>query len=565
MANDNLKKPVNDNKVPLTDEEKDKRKKIIILIGLIVVVLAILIGTAYYFSNSEKDRDSDDGKKNPGNIVKPVEKDDDEDKPEPVVNNNTNNVIVYRPVQRPVPVEPTVPENPTTITGSEEDSSVNVEFDSETRTINISGTSKYVAKVNENFGDGFNNIVQVKIVLNSKYEYADLEKMNFTVTTDVNNGKNNYFLDIVQEDENGNLYFYWLQAVGKEFTLLPKLTIDYGDGNVEEYTMDLSNLAVQTPLEEDEALSKALVQLPEGDKLAIGGAELDLNYKMTVLEDLILKEESDNTTLIAEDTTQPDNQVDPDNNPTEDATDKDKQYVLKFTEVTTAYDKDTALKLGYDGHEYIVAIRLYAPENFVVNDDNVNKVMFDKSHLKEGEKKVYEVNGNYQVTSDKSTFKLYLDSVKNRYFIIVTMAVDAEYIGDPYVSIDWDGDGNEHGTLTYIFDFSEFDYVESKVPETPTDPSVPPVDTGETTEDIDNDQSNTLASSNQESSIVSDGDITDDTLTEDEEDTDDALDNDTSDIQENTEDSDTTSDEEIQDVQDLETIEVNEINDLDTL
>jgi len=192
VANDNLKKPESDSKVPLTEEAKDKRNKIIILVVLIIIVLAILIGTAYYFSSREKEEDKPI-KDNPGNVVKPDIKDNDKD-PEPVVNNNssnTNNVIVYRPVQKPVQQEPSVQEKPTTVVGNEEDPLISVDFDEETKTINLSGASRYVAKVDERFGDEFRNIVKVKIALNTKYKYEDLEKMKFTIETTVQNGKKN--------------------------------------------------------------------------------------------------------------------------------------------------------------------------------------------------------------------------------------------------------------------------------------------------------------------------------------------------------------------------------------
>lgn len=525
MANDNLKKPESDSKVPLTQEEKDKRKKIIILIGLIILVLAILIGTAYYFSSKEKD--NDDGKdKNPGNVVKPIEKDDDTKKPEPVVDNNTNNVIVYRPVKRPEPVIPPVQETPTTITGSEEDSLISIDFDEETNTINVSGTSKYVAKVNENFGSGFNNIVQVKITLNSKYKREDIK--DITVTTDVTNGKKNYFLDDVQEDEDGNLYFYWLQAVGKTLDLMPKLTINYGDGMLEEYVMDLSNISIQTPLENGADLAQALVST-DGNKVVVGGIELNLDYKLTILEEVPVKtdeETKDDGTSLAsaeiqdenQSTQNPANVTDPSNldstNPSDEvkeATDKD--YILKVTGIDEldAYTEEAAIKLGFKGYKYIIAVKLYAPEGFKNTQENISKIVFEKSHVDE------EGTTLENITSSQSTLKLLKEG--DRYYIIVMMAVDGVYPGNnPYVSIDWDGDGNEHGTSRYIFDFSEFNYVDPEVPETPTNPENPPIQT-EGDGNSGTQDSEDLDTSNQSGSVSGNGDVTndDETLNEDEE------------------------------------------------
>lgn len=523
MANDNLKKPESDSKVPLTQEEKDKRKKIIILIGLIVLVLAILIGTSYYFSSKEKD--NDDGKdKNPGNVVKPIEKDDDTKKPEPVVdNNNTNNVIVYRPVKRPEPVIPPVQEIPTTITGSEEDSSISVDFDEETNTINVSGTSKYVAKVNENFGSGFNNIVQVKITLNSKYKREDVK--DITVTTDVTNGKKNYFLDDVQEDENGNLYFYWLQAVGKTLDLMPKLTINYGDGTLEEYVMDLSNISIQTPLENGSDLAQALVST-DGNKVVVGGIELNLDYKLTILEEVSVKTDEatkdDETVMMANDvqdenqsTQNPDDVTDPNpdlTNPSDEvkeATDKD--YILKVTGIDeeNAYTEEAAIKLGFKGYKYIIAVKLYAPEGFEDTSENISKIVFEKSAVDE------EGTTVENITSSQSTLKLLKEG--DRYYIIVMMAVDGVYPGNnPYVSIDWDGDGNEHGTSRYIFDFSEFNYVDPEVPETPTNPENPPIKT-EGDENPGTQGSENLGTSSQSGNVSGNGDVTGDDETLDEE------------------------------------------------
>jgi len=566
VANDNLKKPESDSKVPLTEEAKDKRNKIIILVVLIIIVLAILIGTAYYFSSRDKEEDKPI-KNNPGNIVKPDIKDNDKD-PEPVVNNNNNNnnnVIVYRPVQRPV--TPSEPVKPTTITGSEDDASISVEFDEETKTINISGVSKYVAKVNDNFGDGFNNIVQVKIALNTKYKYADLEKMNFIVTTEVNNGKKNYFLDSVQEDENGNLYFYWLQAVGKGLDLTPQLTINYGDGNIEVYTMDLSNISIQTPLENGEDLAQVLVTT-ESNKVMVGGVELNLDYKLTILEEVSVKDDEkdsnddsqkvDGSQSLSE--TQPDNTDTTTSNGTDVETKpEDKNYILKITGIdeTNAYSEDAAISLGFKGYKYIIAVKLYAPEDFVNTVDNVNKVKltFDKSRV-DGESNVTDV------TMSSNTFALLseLDSNnKTRYYIIVTMAVDGVYPGNnPYVSIDWDGDGNEHGTSRYIFDFSEFDYVEdtkddvdSEGSETPKDPATPPIVASDG-EDEDKDNTSNLDSSDQSSVVVGDGDVTDENATVEEEDETLSIEN-TNDNQENTDNEeddalseDTTPSEEIE-------------------
>ena len=517
MANENLKKPGNDSKVPDTLEDQEKKKKIIILVGLIIVVLAILIGTAYYFSNSGNDDDSDNDGKNPGNIVKPSVDEDDDKNPEPVDNDTTNNVIVYRPAEKPEPIIPPVPETPTTITGSEEDSLISVDFDEETRTINLSGTSKYVAKVNDNFGSGFNNIVQVKISLNTKYKYDDLENMDFTVTTDVNNGKKNYFLDTVQEDENGNLYFFWLQAVGKGLDLNPKLTINYGDGNIEEYTMDLSSINIQTPLEKGEDLAQSLVST-QGNQIVVGGVELNLDYELTILEEVPVKDEensNDGTTVIAADdqtTTNPDSTVDS-SNPSEPVVPEDKNYILKVTgmDEKNVYTPESAIKLGFEGYKYVIALKFYAPEDFTNTPDEIAKIKFEKSYVS-GEGKVEDV------TQSNSTLKIHseLDSKgTTRYYIIVLMAVDGVYPGNnPYVSIDWDGDGNEHGTSRYIFDFSEFNYVDPEVSETPKDPVVPPVDTNT---DENKDNQNTLDSSNQNDSVVSDGDVADATLDDEEE------------------------------------------------
>lgn len=515
VANDNLKKPNNDNKVPEIQEEEDKRKKIIILVILIVVVLVILIGTAYYFSNSGKDKEDKDKGKNPGNVVKP-EQPEKEDKPiEPVVDNNTSNVIVYRPVKRPVIQEPTVQEVPTTVTGSEDDSSVIIDFDEETKTINVSGTSKYVAKVNENFGEGFNNIVQVKISLNTKYKKSDLENMDFTITTDVENGKKNYFLDKVQEDENGNLYFYWLQAVGRDFDVEPKLTINYGDGCTEEYTMDLSNLAVQTPSETGAELAKALVSTQENG-VVVGGKTFDLNYELTVLEEVLLKDvqkDENDTPIVASETDVDNNGSDSINSDVTSSSDTntsenlaDKKYILKVTGIDKedAYTEDAAINLGFKGYKYIIAVKLYAPVGFENNPDSISKIVFDKSRV-DGESKVTDVTmGN----SDNYPLVLHEDKENRRYYIVVTMAVDGVYPGNnPYVSINWDSSNAEQGTLTYIFDFSEFDYVEPKVSETPED-TIPPVDGGEVKQGEQGTEENLDALEIDDSEEFSDGDVT---------------------------------------------------------
>ncbi len=558
MANDNLKKPESDSKVPLTEEEKDKRKKIIILVILILLVLAILIGTAYYFSSREKEEDKPI-KDNPGNVVKPDIKDNDKD-PEPVVNNNssnTNNVIVYRPVQKPVQQEPSVQEKPTTVVGNEEDPLISVDFDEETKTINLSGASRYVAKVDERFGDEFRNIVKVKIALNTKYKYEDLEKMKFTIETTVQNGKKNYFLEEVQEDENGNLYFYWLQAVGKGLNQNPKLKINYGDGNVEEYTMDLSDLSIHVPVENGEELASALIS--EKGSVVIGGVELNLDYKLTVLEEVPVNDENtdDNGTSLAADT------ENGNTTPNVDTTNKpvDKTYALKITGIDETkennfYSPDAAIKLGYEGYKYIVAIKLYAPEDLNFTPDSVNKVKssFYKSFAEN------ELDATDRVTG-KNNFALLKEEVngKTRYYIIVTMAVDGVYPdNNPYVSIDWDGDGNEHGTSRYIFDFSEFDYIEepkddvdSEVPETPKDPVDSSVVTGGNESMDDTQNTGNLNSSNQNNDMVSDGDIADDTIVNDEE-KELPVDENTNNDQENTDNDDEASSEDTTPSEDIE-------------
>ena len=188
--------------------------------------------------------------------------------------------------------------------------------------------------------------------------------------------------------------------------------------------------------------------------------------------------------------------------------------------------------------------------------DSVNKVKssFYKSFAEN------ELDATDRVTG-KNNFALLKEEVngKTRYYIIVTMAVDGVYPdNNPYVSIDWDGDGNEHGTSRYIFDFSEFDYIEepkddvdSEVPETPKDPVDSSVVTGGNESMDDTQNTGNLNSSNQNNDMVSDGDIADDTIVNDEE-KELPVDENTNNNQENTDNDDEASSEDTTPSEDIE-------------
>ncbi len=479
MAKGNdFKKPVN-NQETIIDEDEKNKKLIIIVCLSIMVVLGLIIASITYFNNREIE---DDKKNNKGNKPTEVIKKPDVEKPvvdeKPVVNDTTNN---YVKPSYPIAVIPPVEEEPeeevvAPVESETDDYTVTID---ENNVVKLTGFSRYVAKVDPTLGN-YTNFIRVKLNLDRKYKIDDLDKL--TITTKTITGFNNYGVEIIastpEEIAAGNLYFYWTQAVGDGMPENPTILIDYGDGNSVTYTLDISELVIETPMTKAEA--DELVKVPTKDE-AIGGQ--DRTYEILVLEPKPSDEinfgngtvttstndeevNNDEANVLADPTTPSEgdnsNQVAP----------EDKNYTLKFTGTANYYDKDVVagLDLGLEDFNYILSVKVLAPTD--ITDDEIKN--FGLTVTKQ-DGTIQDLTGAENVVKTYST---------GRKFIYLYYAIDDDINARPVFTIDWDGEGTKYGKITYTFDFSELE----KAPETEnpdntgtTDPSTPGTpDSGDT-------------------------------------------------------------------------------------
>ncbi len=528
----NFKKPVNNEENIIDEEEKNKRLIIIVCLSIVVVIGLIIASICYFNSNTIEDDDkknNNDDKKQEEVIKDPVVEEKpvvEEHKPEIIVDNvkdvnsNDNEQIADNTSNNGEDnKEPEEEVKPTPNIASE-NLDYQVTVDESGYVAKLTGKSKFYAKVNEAFGEGYNNIIKVKVTLNKDYKLEDLTD-KLTISTRTINGWNNYDVNVLdstdEEKEAGNLYFYWMQAVGKGMTKEPTLIIDYGNGFKEEYTMDLSKLVVEA-LEED--TEKTLVALndenTQDEKIVIGGQEI--KYQMYVLEDKTMEEiweetqENSDTVVASEEAS--DNQTQDgttpgtDENGTPDLEEKpdapiepvvkpeNKDYTLKFAGIANYYKDGVQVSGTTIDSNYVLSVKLIAPTETLKNpvsgetlkdsDGKELKQVIDYSNMvltitnQEGVtiKYVLSADGKSLVEKEDPTKALTTVEVKNGY-INFYQVIDEEMAVNPIITVDWDGeDGNAYGESTYKFDISEL-----VLEEDPTIP-VPGEDDGKDNENV---------------------------------------------------------------------------------
>lgn len=492
MAKGNdFKKPVNNQEIIIDEEDKNKRLIVIICLSILVVIGLIITSICYFNSNSVEDEKKNNNGDKPNGVIndpvpeKPVVEDE---KPDIIVDNvnssgnknnnqiadnNTNKEEEEEPEEEVKPKEPIISEN--------EDYQVTVD---ENGVAKLTGISKFYAKVNDAFGSGYNNIVTVKVTLNSDYKYEDLDKL--TIATKTSDGTwNNYDKSVIdstpEEIAEGNLYFYWMQAVGKGTSRNPELIITYGNGFVEEYTMDLSDLVIEA-LEEDE--SKTLVALndenKQGDKVVVGGKEI--TYEMYVVEEKTaaeLWEEEDSSIITTEvEDGLVDGNLDGDVTPDvpEVKEPENKEYTLKFAGVANYYENGVQVSGTTINSNYVLAVKLITP---AVIDPATGEVVLDPVTNQPKVQNVSELTDMVLTITDAKGIEtkytlselanLSIVEVKDNY-IYFYQVIDENGLANPTITIDWDGEGNTYGTITYTFDISELELEEAP---SQTNPSVP--------------------------------------------------------------------------------------------
>lgn len=510
MAKGNdFKKPVNNTETIIDEEDKNKRLIVIICLSILVVIGLIIASICYFNSNSVEDdkKNNNDDSNKPSEIIKdpvPEKPVVEEHKPDKIIvdnvgsndnkndnqiaDNNTDNKDEEEKPEEVKPIEPIISET--------EDYQVTVD---ENGVAKLVGTSKFYTKVNDAFGEGYNNIVTVKVTLNKDYKLEDLDKLN--IATKTVNGWNNYDVSVLdstpEEKAEGNLYFYWMQAVGKGMSREPKLVITYGNGFVEEYTMDLSDLVIES-LNEDE--SKTLVALNDenklGDKVVVGGQEI--TYQMYVLENKtaseVWKEEDDSIVTTGEQTEETDNSgtLNENGDNTGDNSEKlpdtpevkepeAKDYTLKFGGKANYYKDGLTVSGKTIDSNYVLAIKLITP---LVTDPDTGEVVIDSltnkpktqdvSTLTDMVLTITDQEGNETKYSYAELSNLSTIEVKDNY-IYFYQIIDENGVVNPTISIDWDGEGKNYGLVTYTFDISELELE----PETESNPTLPDEGNGE--------------------------------------------------------------------------------------
>lgn len=450
-----FKKPVNNEEL-IINEEDEKNKRLIIIVCLsIVVVLGLIIASISYFNgrNVEDDKKNNKNEEKPNEIIekpKPEEKPTETPKTDVVVNkpnySKPNNPIVIVTPEEPEVDEPQVITN---VSGN--DYSVVMEGN----TAKVSGVSRFITL--EGSGD-VKTVVQLRVLLDSKYTKADLETdnlNNLVITATTNGVTDNYTNYVVKEDtETGRLYFDYVQPVGKGEVKPKSFTIKYGDGYEETYNIDLSDLRIETEASTEEEL---LVVVPEKTDSVVG---IDLPYDVQIFRQLTSdqiewKDEPVTASLddesIVNDTIQSNaNEVlDQDSTTIEEP--ENFTYTVKFTK-GEEYGKDYEINTDsigseVNGYKNVLVIKVYAPEKDGVTIDDTKVVITGTKP--NGEK--YEHNGEKEYINhdDKGTY-VYL------YYAADTdpekqVQVDPK----PVFTIDWDGEGKDYGTYTYEFDITE--------------------------------------------------------------------------------------------------------------
>lgn len=470
MAKGNdFKKPVN-NQETIIDEDEKNKKLIIVVCLSIIVVLGLIIASITYFNNRQVEEDKKNNKdtNKPTDVIKKPDVQTPVVDEKPTVTNPTNN---YVKPSNPIAVVPPVEEEPEEkvqpIISDTDDYTVTID---ENNVVKLVGSSRYIAKVDPSYGEGYdkyNNFIRVRVTLDSKYTIADLDKLN--ITTKTINGYKNYGKEVIastpEEIQAGNLYFYWTQAVGDGMPKNPTIDIDYGDGNSVTYTLDISELVIETPM--DEADADELVVIPTKDE-AIGGQ--DRTYEIMILEpkpsddiefkdDTITASEGNEVKNNDEGDETPDTKS-PDqgegNDPTPPAAPEDKEYTLKFTGTANYYDKDVVagldLGLGLEDYNYILSVKVLAPQD-VTEDD-----------LKNYSLTITKQDGTIQ---DLSGADGVIEESNGRKFIYLYYAIDDDINARPVFTIDWDGEGTKYGKITYTFDFSELEKAQASDTENP--------------------------------------------------------------------------------------------------
>lgn len=476
-----FKKPVNNEEL-IINEEDEKNKRLIVIICLsIVVVLGLIIASVSYF-NSKSVEDDNKEKKNNNKPTEIIDKPVVDNKP---VENPTTNVVErpsYSKPSKPVVVIPEEPEEDVAqvITNP---SGNDYEVIMDGSTAKVSGVSRFVTLEN---GDT-KTVIQLRVLLDSKYTKDDLEKDNLdnlVITTTVNGVTNNFTKYVVKEDpETGRLYFDWVQPVGNGEIKPRSFTIMYGDGSKDTYEVDLSGLKIETELDANDDVK---VVVPEKTDSVVG---IDLPYNVEIFKQLTSDqiEWQEEPTVMSNDTDvllddQTSTGVNTAQDPAGEQKPEDLTFTVKFTKGEN-YNDDYEINTDSIGSEVsgygkVLVIKVYAPKKDGVSIDDAKVVITGTKP--NGEK--YTHTGAEYVGHD--------DDDPTNTFVYLYYAADpdkdVQVDPKPTFTIDWDGDGNDYGTYTYEFDITELmkeDTEDSTNPDV-TDPDQGQnPDTGDTTGD----------------------------------------------------------------------------------
>lgn len=476
--NKNFKKPVN-NQETIIDEDEKKRKKLIVIVCLsIVIILGIIIASITYFNgiDEEEDKDNNKDKNKPTEIIKPEENDN------PVISEPDKPVVKTPLVVKPKDDVAATPgevdkETPISIKSVDEN---DYEVEMNGNTAIVKGVSRYVAISSE---AGVNNVITLKVVLDSKYSREQLEKL--VVTTTTNGVTTNDFDYVIEKGEtinedgsiNEELYFYWAQPVGNGQPKPTSFTVNYGDGNVQTYDIDLSLLKVESEVSKNE---KDLVVVPtDTDAVYAGNHPYDIEiFRQLSSDEIVWLEPSEasldeNSSLVEENVVDNSNTLEVTNELTTNETtletesnpivgevtntpieepdySKDLNYTVKFNmKDTSVTNPDGTVTENWDG---VLVVKVYAPvileETTEIDGTTTktNKVVIDPSKV---------VITGIEQTID--SVKIEKDENNNdRYYTYLSYdTTKDETLNNQSFTIDWDAEKTNYGKYTYEFDLSD--------------------------------------------------------------------------------------------------------------